>query len=82
MVSAILPLYLVVSLGFSPLQFGLVDGLYQGAKAAAHLLRGGSFQSLTITASVLGLEGVLQGAPSRATVADQGTNPPRIIHSG
>lgn len=33
MVATILPAYLVVSLGFSPLQFGLVDGLYQGAGA-------------------------------------------------
>lgn len=37
MVSAVLPLYLVVSLGFSPLQFGLVDGLYQGASAFVRL---------------------------------------------
>jgi len=41
MVSAILPLYLVVNLGFSPLQFGLVDGLYQGASAFVRL--GGGF---------------------------------------
>lgn len=41
MVSAILPLYLVVNLGFSPLQFGLVDGLYQGAGAFVRL--GGGF---------------------------------------
>lgn len=33
MVATILPAYLVVSLGFSPLQFGIVDGLYQGAGA-------------------------------------------------
>jgi MFS family permease len=37
MVSAILPLYLVVTLGFSPLQFGVVDGLYQGASAFVRL---------------------------------------------
>ncbi|MDA0168645.1 MFS transporter [Solirubrobacter taibaiensis] len=37
MVSAILPLYLVATLGFSPLQYGLVDGLYQGASAIVRL---------------------------------------------
>ena len=33
MVATVLPLYLVYTLGFSPLAFGLVDGLYQGAGA-------------------------------------------------
>jgi MFS family permease len=37
MVSAILPLYLVATLGFSPLQYGIVDGLYQGASALVRL---------------------------------------------
>jgi MFS family permease len=37
MVSAILPLYLVATLGFSPLQYGVVDGLYQGASALVRL---------------------------------------------
>jgi MFS family permease len=39
MVATVLPLYLVYTHGFSPLQFGLVDGLYQGASA---LVRVGS----------------------------------------
>ncbi|MGH9037449.1 MAG: MFS transporter [Acidimicrobiia bacterium] len=30
MVNAVLPLYLMLTLGFSPLQFGLFDGAYQG----------------------------------------------------
>ena len=30
MVTSILPLYLVLSLGFSPLAFGIVEGLYPG----------------------------------------------------
>jgi len=30
MVAAVLPLYLVLQLGFTPLQFGIVDGLYEG----------------------------------------------------
>src|SRR3954452_23191531 len=33
MVATVLPLYLVSTLGFTPLQFGVVDGLYQGAGA-------------------------------------------------
>jgi MFS family permease len=33
MVSAVLPMYLVLYLRLSPLQFGLVDGLYQGVGA-------------------------------------------------
>lgn len=40
MVAAILPAYFVLALGMSPLQFGLVDGLYQGAAAAAGLVGG------------------------------------------
>lgn len=40
MVSAVLPLYLVATLGFSPLQYGLVDGLYQGASAIVRLASG------------------------------------------
>src|SRR3954454_17309670 len=37
MVATVLPLYLVFTLGFSPLQYGVVDGLYQGASAFARL---------------------------------------------
>lgn len=40
MVSAILPVYLIFTLGLSPLQFGFVDGLYQGAAALAGLAGG------------------------------------------
>ena len=40
MVSAILPLYLVATLGFSPLQYGIVDGVYQGASALVRLASG------------------------------------------
>jgi MFS family permease len=34
MVSSILPLYFVLHLHFSPLQFGILDGIYQGAAVA------------------------------------------------
>ena len=35
MVSAILPLYLDRQLGLSPLQFGVIDGIYQGGSASS-----------------------------------------------
>ncbi len=35
MVSSILPLYFVIYLGLSPLQFGVLDGIYQGAAVAS-----------------------------------------------
>ncbi|MGW7580920.1 MFS transporter [Kitasatospora sp. NPDC054769] len=40
MVTAVLPLYLVLGLGLSPLQFGFLDGLFNGATAVVRLLGG------------------------------------------
>jgi MFS family permease len=40
MVSAILPLYLLVRLQFSPFQVGVTDGLYQGASVLVRMLSG------------------------------------------
>jgi MFS family permease len=40
MVAATLPLYLTFQLGFSALQFGVVDGLYQGATAIVRIAGG------------------------------------------
>jgi MFS family permease len=40
MVAATLPLYLVFGLRLSPFQFGLVDGLYQGASILVRLVSG------------------------------------------
>jgi MFS family permease len=40
MVSTVLPLYLVYTLGFTPLQYGVVDGIYQGSSALARLVSG------------------------------------------
>jgi MFS family permease len=40
MVAAVLPLYIVGILGYSPLAFGLIDGLYQGAAAFVRLAGG------------------------------------------
>jgi MFS family permease len=41
MVAAVLPLYLVYTLGLTPFQFGIVDGVYQGAAAIVRI--GGGF---------------------------------------
>ncbi|MFD9729643.1 MFS transporter [Streptomyces sp. NPDC059072] len=40
MVTAVLPLYLVLGLGLSPLQFGFLDGMLGGATALVRLLGG------------------------------------------
>lgn len=40
MVTAILPLYLVLGLGFSPLQFGVLDGIYTGVTALVRVAGG------------------------------------------
>ena len=40
MVTSVLPLYAVFALGLTPLQFGVIDGLYQGASALARLVGG------------------------------------------
>lgn len=40
MVAAVLPIYFVFALGFSPMQVGLLDGLYQGIAAVARLAGG------------------------------------------
>ncbi len=40
MVATVLPVYLVLHLGLTPLQFGLVDGLYHGVTALFRLVSG------------------------------------------
>ncbi|WP_405020988.1 MFS transporter [Kitasatospora sp. NBC_00070] len=40
MVTAVLPLYLVLGLGLSPLQFGFLDGLFNAASAVVRLVGG------------------------------------------
>jgi len=40
MVSAVLPLYLVIANGYSPLAFGMIDGLYQGGAAIVRVAAG------------------------------------------
>lgn len=46
MVATVLPIYLIYAVGLSPLQFGVVDGIYQGAAAVARLA-GGFFADRT-----------------------------------
>lgn len=40
MVASVLPVYLVLHLGISPLAFGVMDGIYQGAAALVRLVGG------------------------------------------
>ncbi len=40
MVSSVLPIYLVLFMGMSPLMFGVVDGIYQGAAAIVRVAAG------------------------------------------
>jgi MFS family permease len=40
MVASVLPVYLLVQLGLSPLQFGVLDGLYAGVTAVSALVSG------------------------------------------
>jgi MFS family permease len=40
MVASVLPVYLVLHLGLSPLAFGFIDGLYQGAAALVRVVAG------------------------------------------
>src|ERR1700733_10045842 len=40
MVTAVLPLYLIYSLGLSPLQFGVIDGIQGGAAGLVRVLSG------------------------------------------
>jgi sugar phosphate permease len=40
MLSTVLPLYVVFHLGFTPLQFGILDGLYQGIAALVRVISG------------------------------------------
>lgn len=40
MVTAVLPLFLILQVGLTPLQYGVVDGLYQGVSVAVRLVGG------------------------------------------
>lgn len=40
MVTAVLPLFLILQIGLTPLQYGVVDGVYQGVTVLVRPLRG------------------------------------------
>ena len=48
MVSSILPLYFIYHLRFSPLEFGILDGIYQGAAIALLSLAAGVFAAAAV----------------------------------
>ncbi len=88
MVTTILPLYLVVGLGLSPLQFGVVDGLYQGATALVRLAagfvadRGGRYKAIAAVGyglSAVCKLGLLASAPrgARSPPSCSSTGPAR-----
>jgi len=56
MVLAILPLYLTVEMGFSAVQYGIVDGIYQGVTAAVRII-GGALADLTRKPKYVALTG-------------------------
>jgi MFS family permease len=85
MVATVLPIYLVLELGASPLQYGLVDGLYQGASALVRLASGvvadrwrrykevaalGYGISMACKAALLGVGGTVAGV-SAVVLADR-----------
>jgi MFS family permease len=85
MVATVLPIYLVLELGASPLQYGVVDGLYQGASALVRLASGvvadrrrrykevaavGYGISMACKAALLGVGGTVGGV-SAVVLADR-----------
>jgi MFS family permease len=71
MVVAILPLYLVYTLGFSPLQFGVVDGLQQGAAAIMRIAGGFAADRTRRHKEVAGLGYALSAATRLGLLAAQ-----------
>jgi MFS family permease len=64
MVTTILPLYLVYAMGLSPIQFGVIDGIQQGASALVRigrLLSIPGFPTLIAVGSVLALATMSDG---------------------
>jgi hypothetical protein len=66
MVASVLPLYLIAIGGFSPLAFGLIDGIYQGATSRVGLASGfvGDRFRRHVAASGYGLSAVSVGLAS------------------
>jgi nitrate/nitrite transporter NarK len=68
MVAAVLPLYLVVALGFTPLQFGIIDGIHEGVTTLVRLAGGYVAdrwrRHKEVAASGYALSGRLQARPA------------------
>ena len=73
MVSTVLPVYLVLHLGLTPLQFGLVDGLYHGVTAIFRLISGIAadrwFRYKEIAAAGYGVSAICKAALGAAGAA-------------
>jgi MFS family permease len=72
MVATILPIYLIYSIGLSPLQFGVVDGIYQGAAAVARLA-GGFFADRTRRHKEVATVGYALSAATKLALLAAGT---------
>lgn len=77
MVTAVLPLYLVVGLGLGPLAYGLVDGLYTGATALLRLVGGYLADRVRRRKLVAGL-GYAMSAVAKAGLLVAGSSLPGI----
>ena len=77
MVSAVLPLYLVVGLGLGPVVYGLVDGLYTGATALLRLVGGYVADRVRRRKLIAGL-GYGLSAVAKAGLLAAGTSVPGI----
>lgn len=74
MVTSVLPFYLVVTLGMSPLGFGVVDGLQHGVSALLRLASGALSDRLGCHKAVAAA-GYALSAASRLAILGAGANP-------
>jgi MFS family permease len=74
MVAAILPIFVTVGLGLSPLAFGVVDGLYQGVSAVTRLA-GGYVADRTRRPKTVATTGYALSAASKLVLLPAGSLP-------
>ena len=74
MVAAVLPLFVTVGLGLSPLAFGVVDGLYQGVSAVTRLA-GGYVADRTRRPKAVATTGYALSAASKLALLPVGSLP-------
>ena len=72
MVSSILPLYFVLHLHFSPLQFGVLDGIYQGAAVALLSLASGIYADRRLRHKEVAIAGYALSAISKVALLAAG----------